>query len=273
MLKKFLWIAAFVVIVGLLVFGAVNRTLAKNGSEAGNGSGLAQSVNHQENLTVEAYRRNGNGQNGEQVYLPPASTTELSADETAALLFMREEEKLAHDVYSTLYAAWGLPVFQNISQSEDTHTEAVKTLLDRYQLNDPAVSEIGVFTNQDLQALYNQLIARGSQSLSEALKVGTAIEEIDILDLQMRLAQTDHVDIQQVFDNLMKGSYNHLQAFVSTLNTQTGEVYAPQYLSAQDYQTIIGASTAAGNGSRGGGQGGGGQTVSGQGGGFHGGRP
>ena len=43
---------------------------------------------------------------------------------------------------------------------------------------------------------------------------------VTIRDLQERLAQTDNADIQQVFNNLMNGSYNHLQTFVSTLNTR-----------------------------------------------------
>lgn len=63
-----------------------------------------------------------------------------------------------------------------------------------------------MFTNPDLQALYNNLTARSSQSLAEALKVGAAIEEIDILDLESRLAQTDNTDIQQVYNNLLSGS-------------------------------------------------------------------
>jgi hypothetical protein len=173
---------------------------------------------------------------------------------------MREEEKLAHDIYLTLYSAWGLPIFQNISQSEQSHTEAVKVLLDRYGIADPATDEMGVFTNPDLQALYGELIARGSQSLAEALKVGAAIEEIDILDLQTRLAQADNADIQQVFNNLMNGSYNHLRAFVLSLDTQTGETYQPQYLSAEAYQAILAAETGNsgyGRGSRGNGRGGG----------------
>jgi len=117
---------------------------------------------------------------------------------------MREEEKLAHDVYVTLYEQWGLPIFQNISQSEQAHTEAVKALLERYGVADPATGTIGTFSNPELQSLYTDLIARGSQSLVEALKVGVAIEELDILDLQERLVQTDNADIQQVFNNLLQ---------------------------------------------------------------------
>ncbi len=164
---------------------------------------------------------------------------ELSTSEEDALLYMREEEKLARDVYLTLYNKWQLPIFQNIAGSEQTHTDAVKTLIDRYGLTDPFSSEIGVFKNKELQDLYNQLIMQGNQSLANALKVGGAIEEIDILDLEERIAQTDKNDIILVYENLLKGSRNHLRSFVSTLQTKAGETYLPQYLTLDAYQSII----------------------------------
>jgi hypothetical protein len=176
----------------------------------------------------------------------------LSASEEAGLIFMREEEKLAHDVYVTLYAQWGLPLFQNIANSEAAHTAAIKTLLDRYGIEDPAAGNaLGEFTDPDLQKLYDQLAAQGSQSLAEALKVGATIEEIDILDLQTRLAQTISADIKLVYGNLLRGSENHLRAFTSTYQRQTGSMYEPQYLDPAAYALLSGT-----NGRRGGYRGG-----------------
>jgi hypothetical protein len=139
-----------------------------------------------------------------------------------------------------------MPSFQNIVASEQMHMDEIKLLLDRYALTDPAL-EPGQFTDPSLQALYDQLIAQGSLSLAEALKVGAAIEEIDTLDLQTRLTQTDNADIQWVYNNLMNGSYNHLQSFTSILAQQTGEIYQPQYLPAELYQTIISGTNGNGN--------------------------
>jgi Uncharacterized protein domain (DUF2202) len=102
---------------------------------------------------------------------------------------------------------------------------------------------VGVFADASLQALYNQLIAQGTPSLSAALKVGGAIEEIDIRDLQVHIAGTTRTDIKSVYSNLLNGSYNHLRAFARTLKTQTGEVHQPQYLDAVTYQSIIAGST------------------------------
>ena len=203
----------------------------------------------------------GSGQG--QVYSTVLSGT-LTEDEVAGLLFMREEEKLAHDVYMTLFDLWGQLIFKNIAASEQIHTDTVKFLLDKYEIPDPAeVSPLGQFSDQDLQALYDQLLEMGSASLADALTVGTAVEEIDILDLEKYLAQTESVDLIQVYENLLAGSKNHLRSFVSSLERQTGETFQPQYLSQEAYDEIISGSfeSGKGGGQMGGGMGGGKGTV------------
>jgi len=143
-----------------------------------------------------------------------ATLAPLSDAEKEALLFMREEEKLARDVYAALYTKWNIPVFSNIAASETRHMASIKTLLDRYGLADPvAVDTPGVFVNVELQAAYTQLVAQGSQSLMEALKVGVTIETLDIEDLEEVLTISTHPDVTQVAGNLLRGSQNHMEAF------------------------------------------------------------
>ncbi len=173
----------------------------------------------------------------------------LSDAEISDLLFMLEEEKLAHDVYTTLYETWKLPLFQNIASSEESHMEAIQYLLNLYNISDPAANlGFGQFENNELQKLYDQLVKQGNQSLVEALKVGASIEEIDILDLQEAIANTTQSDIQRVYANLTRGSYNHLKAFANALRMQAGETYQPQYLSLEDYQSIVDGKTGKGMG-------------------------
>jgi len=254
MLKKI-----FVAVLMLIVLGAAatgvyqfNQASAQAGvvptSTAAQNGGYGQGGNSaQGNQVSQATQSRQTRQDPAAVHQLPAPG-ELSQEEADALLYMREEEKLARDVYTALYSIWKIPVFQNIAASEQAHMDSVKGLLDVYDLQDSAQAEAGVFTNPDLQALYDDLVARGSQSQAEALKVGGAIEEIDILDLQTRLAQTDNADIQRVFDNLLRGSYNHLRAFTKTLSAQTGETYSPQYMDAEAYNAAIGGSAQGGNG-------------------------
>jgi hypothetical protein len=164
---------------------------------------------------------------------------ELSQAEIDGLLLMREEEKLARDVYQTLYDNWGLNIFANIAQSEQTHTQAVRELLEKYELTDPVTDDsIGVFVNQDLQTLYNELTERGAQSEVEALKVGAYIEDLDIKDLQELIAETDNQDITEVYQNLVRGSRNHMRAFTRQLEMR-GESYAPSFISAEEYSSIV----------------------------------
>jgi hypothetical protein len=261
MFKKILIGVVLIGLIGALVAGAVIRTASASnvaeGRGPGNGRG-GQTGSDEANLDGQG-RGRGQGQagvTGHDTDMNPATLNDtlgpvvagtLSEAETEGILYMREEEKLAHDVYVKLYETWGLPSFQNIAQSEQTHTEAVNVLIDRYSLNDPANGQaVGVFTNVKLQELYNQLVAEGSQSLADALRVGAAIEEIDILDLEERLAQTDQADIQTVYQDLLKGSGNHLRAFTSNLTRQTGEIYQPQYLSQAAYQAIVGGAIETG---------------------------
>lgn len=178
---------------------------------------------------------------------PPASP--LSADEIAGLLFMREEEKVARDVYLTLYETWGSQAFSNIARAEQTHMDAVATLLTRYAIVDPAAGNaIGEFTDPVLQALYDQLLDLGSQSLADALRVGALVEETDIEDLIDELASVEHSDIQRVYQQLERGSENHLRAFVSNLERQTGETYEPLVLDQATYDQIISAASGGGPG-------------------------
>ncbi len=173
----------------------------------------------------------------------------LNADESSSLIYMREEEKLAYNVYSQLNNTWGAQtsVFGSISQSEASHTEAVRQLLLRYSLADPAASLTeGVFANQTLQLLYASLIQQGNVSYVDALSVGCAIEEIDILDLQNALVNVDNQDIRIVYDNLTKGSRNHLRSFVNAL-TMIGVTYVPQHLTTEAYSAIISTPIERGN--------------------------
>ncbi|MEE4204450.1 MAG: DUF2202 domain-containing protein [Halieaceae bacterium] len=164
----------------------------------------------------------------------------LTDDENADLVFMREEEKLAGDVYRALYSLHGINIFQNIANSEDTHTAAVKLLLSRYELADPAEGRAdGDFQNADLQQLYDALVARGSASLLDALYVGAAIEELDIADLDTAKSRLDNNDdIKLVYDNLQKGSRNHLRAFHRQI-VDAGGSYTPEYLSQEAFDDIV----------------------------------
>jgi len=175
------------------------------------------------------------------------ANSDISDAERAGLIQMREEEKLARDVYTTLWNLWNTQIFGNIAQSEQTHTDAIKTLLDRYTIADPVSNDtVGIFTSPVMQKLYTDLITQGSVSLLDALKVGATVEDLDIKDLEELIKITDNQDIITVYDNLNKWSRNHLRAYISNIS-RNGWTYTPQYISQSAYDSIISSEQERGN--------------------------
>ncbi|PLB85804.1 ferritin [Dysgonamonadaceae bacterium] len=168
-----------------------------------------------------------------------SDTATLLPEEVEGLMLMREEEKMAHDVYSSFYDKFGLRVFANIANSESKHMEAVLWLINSYKLTDPASNELGVFENADIQNLYNKFMSEGVNEV-EALKIGAFIEEYDIADLEKLISETGNMYIVRVYTNLLNGSKNHLRAFVKNLSSGN-VVYQPSILSQTEYAEIIGA--------------------------------
>jgi hypothetical protein len=143
----------------------------------------------------------------------------LSEAEIDTLMYMREEEKMARDLYIRFNEVYGttVRVFGNISLSELKHMDAVKGLLDAYGLPDPVVVDrVGEFTNPELLDQYKTLLAQGN-TLKGALEVGVIVEEQDLVDLAEGMDETDEPCIDRVYSNLLKGSTNHLAAFSRVL--------------------------------------------------------
>jgi hypothetical protein len=168
------------------------------------------------------------------------STVTFTMDEAISLTFMAEEEKLARDTYLYLYELWSHQAFNNIASSEQKHMDAVSSLMMRAELRIPStMDQRGVFEDQVLQSMYDELVSTGSVSLIEALKVGALIEEVDIKDLDEVMEDVvTHPDILAVYTSLKAGSENHLRAFVKNLNN-SGVTYSPQILSQEQYDAII----------------------------------
>lgn len=163
---------------------------------------------------------------------------EISNQEAEMLKFMREEEKLARDVYTTLSTQYTIPVFKNIARSEQWHMDRVLCLLNYYNIKDPASEQVGVFNNPELQELYNNLVEQGSTTLVDALTVGATIEDVDIKDLSEYISQTENEAIVKIFDHLKYGSGNHMRAF-SAILSNNDVVYAPQFISQEEYDTLL----------------------------------
>lgn len=203
-----------------------------------------------------------------------ASSQDRTLDEIEAthLTFMRSEEKLARDVYLTLAELYGgrpaANVFVNIGDgSEQTHTDAVRDMLELYGLEDPnpdanvLPDNIGNFDGGEygwyFADKYATLVAKGSADLLSALYVGALIEELDMGDIikcpkvileyedtigeaGCGLNYTDEKALHNLYAHLVDGSESHLRAFVRNIELLTGVPYQAQVLSQEEVDGILG---------------------------------
>lgn len=197
--------------------------------------------------------------------------SQLDAVEASHLTFMREEEKLARDVYLSFAERYpDQPVFSQIAtKSEQTHTDTLRAKLADFGLPDPnptandLPASQGVFTGEEwggyFQEKYAELTTRGSENELAALYVGALIEELDMQDIAIcpvvmmdagypepcGLAYTDESSLINTFSSLIDGSENHLRAFVGQIEAVIGEGnYEAQYLGQWEVDVILGRSDA-----------------------------
>lgn len=168
----------------------------------------------------------------------------LSPGEEAALIHMREEEKLARDVYLTLAEEWPLPIFRNIARAEQRHMDLMATLLERHDIPDPVANDsIGAFSSSDFAELFDDLVATGQSSLEQALTVGATIEDLDLADLDRLMMTAGDPGLTLIANNLAKGSRNHLRAFVGKLNANGFGSYTAQHLTQDQVDEIVGSNS------------------------------
>lgn len=165
------------------------------------------------------------------------SSTELTEVEEEMLLYVREEEKMARDVYNFIADRFKKPIFKNIAKSEQDHMDKVLCLLIHYNLEDPAQGP-GVFTNSHIQDMYDELVTLGSGPITDALTAGAIIEDYDIYDINHWMTETTNENIRNVFGNIVCGSGNHLIEFDELLKS-FGVEYDTEYISTEEYLAIL----------------------------------
>lgn len=186
----------------------------------------------------------GGGGGGSDKTIPLGTLQPLAGTEEKTMLFVREEEKMARDVYLTLYSQWGDPTFYSIAtKSEQQHMNNVKAMLDNLGIADPVVDDsAGAFSNADIQALYGDLLTRGSATLNAGLAVGAYIEEFDLIDVQKARDEaasgSNQLPILQTYDSLLCGSRNHLRAFAAQLGAG-GAGYTAQIMTQAQVDAIV----------------------------------
>lgn len=173
----------------------------------------------------------------------PARNTTLTEAELETLLFTREEEKLAHDVYLYAFQKYGTPIFQNIATSETSHTQSILNTMAKYNVPDPLNGSTvqGQFSDLIILQLYQDLTAQVDVSLASGMEVGLFIEDLDIYDLDQALLETQKTELIAVYQNLRCGSTNHMRSF-ENLASSLGVTYSPEFITLEEYTEIINSS-------------------------------
>ena len=166
-----------------------------------------------------------------------AALAALTAREKDGLLFIWEEEKAARDLYNGLYEKNNMTIFLDLVRSESSHMDQARAVMEKHGLAVPP-DEPGIFQNQTLQEMHDQLLAEGLQSDQDALTVAAVFEEISIVDLEKELSASQPDDVRTVYEGLLAGSRKHLRSYVSDLEGQ-GIEYQPRYLEAEEFQEIV----------------------------------
>jgi hypothetical protein len=169
---------------------------------------------------------------------PAVAAAVLSPREKEGILFIWEEEKVARDLYTSLYNESNLSIFVDLARSEQNHMDQAKALIDKYDLQTPVSDEHGLFSNQTLMGYYTDLLAQGEQSPQDALEASAAFEEISIVDLEREISAANAEEIRVVYEGLLAGSRKHLRSYVRDLQEQ-GIQYAPQYISQEEYEETV----------------------------------
>lgn len=154
---------------------------------------------------------------------PTVPTRTASATLAEDLTFMREEERLARDLYRAFAEEYGSnTAFDRIASSEQRHFDAIGRLLRLYGLDDPSAGLApGTYAQPTLTAMYDELLALGRKSIDDAYEAGIAVEEADIEDLANAIARTTAPEAKHVLESLKRGSERHLAAYTTYRNGST----------------------------------------------------
>lgn len=173
-------------------------------------------------------------------------TDPLTTDEIEFIYAVREDEKLAHNLY--IYFVTQYPTARqlaNIGNAEINHITTIERVFTYYEIDFPTLGQPGVFTDENRQAIYTRLTAQGS-TLHEAYQVMAALEEENIVIYSKVASELTNPNLQLIINNLAQSSENHFKVLVNQI-TAWGSIYTPTLLEASQYEEILDSVFQPGN--------------------------
>ncbi len=111
-------------------------------------------------------------------------------------------------------------------------------MLQKHVHSYPTNNNVNDVVKQGLVSLFDNLLTQGKLSALEALYVGAAIEEVDMLDLQQAIDSAENDHLRSMYENLLSGSRNHLRTYIRQIEQQ-GNVYEALFLSQDEIDAVM----------------------------------
>lgn len=165
-----------------------------------------------------------------------SNTQAFSDEERNNIKKISDDEYLAYATYKYICDKYDIDIFNNIAKSELTHYNTIFNLIKNDPESQNKFNDMFIFA--ETQSLYDTLTAQADISVLEALKVGLKIEELDIKDLETIKNTTTNSELNNIYNNLQKGSRNHLRSLYKVLS-RYGESYTPEHLTQDELNSII----------------------------------
>jgi hypothetical protein len=164
----------------------------------------------------------------------------LSEQEKSGLQATRVGAKLSRDLYIVFDSLWHLPAFSTNTFNERIHMDAAALMLTRYGLTDPTAGRVeGSFQDAQIQDLFRRFQEDGSRSAEAALQTMMYLEELDIMDIRTRLAQTDKEDLHLIYNDLLRGNALNLRDMAFELRSLGAPPYSPEFLGEGEMREIL----------------------------------
>jgi hypothetical protein len=171
--------------------------------------------------------------------LAARSQTVISDKDKSSLIYFREEQKLAADAFASYFEIWENKLFFNAEVNEKGHIKKVISLLEYYEIEDPAGdNEKGKFINDSIKNEYFNIVSFGRQSLIHAYLGSAELAEKDIFETGNAISETDNEKIIEVYKALKGSSEKYLKIFIGKLKDNS-VVYRPKYLKEEDFNKIV----------------------------------
>lgn len=156
------------------------------------------------------------------------------------VLYLLEQEKLAHDVYRSLDTMWVTDIFNRVANEEYQHVGKLSAVAAEFMINVPNHFNeypMGQFIDTKLRRLYGELMAAANFSLEDAYRACAALEERKMYDLKVALKEPNFELENLTYKALLLGSEDNFKVFVRALN-ELNAAYTPVLLSPAEYETL-----------------------------------